>query len=119
MASNGKPERKVVSLDDLVGKVSKRGRKSTVTPEDIATVSSLAIGEGMVIEDYTLDGDAFARYRAERIGRYATHDDPEASVLNAWQSRHRQRVTALSKASGVTLTPMFTADGMLVAGRTA
>lgn len=114
MATN-KPERKVVSLANIQGKVSKRGRKSTVTPADIEDAQALTVGEGFIIEEFSLSGPEFAKYRTERIGRY---NGDEAALVNAWQSRYRQRVTALSKASGVPLTAMFTDDGELVAGRT-
>jgi hypothetical protein len=115
MADNN--NRKVVRLDELTGKVSKRGRKSTVDPVLVAELTSASTGEAVEVPEYRLSGPEFARYRSERIGRYATHEDPEASVLNAWNSRHRQRITALAKTVDFEVQPIFTNDGELFVGR--
>lgn len=101
--------RNVVKLSELNRTMAKRGRKSTVTPEDIATAQSLEIGEAFEVEEAHESTDAFAEYMAEAIAKDASKD--EASVRNAWQSRFRQRAIALAKASGVELTAVFTDDG--------
>jgi hypothetical protein len=107
--------RKVIKLNEISEKVSKRGRKTTVTAQDIETAKGLEIGEGFEIEEYNLNGPAFAQYKSERISKYV--ETPEENVLNAWNSRFRQRIAAISKASGVDLSPVFTKDGELFAGR--
>lgn len=106
--------RQIINLADLDRKVAKRGRKSTVTEADIEEAQSLAVGEAIHIEEASSVGDEFTEYRASRIARY--HGD-EAALLNAWQSRHRQRVASLAKASGVALVAVFTTDGEMYAAR--
>lgn len=108
------PDRKVVSLASLQPKVAKRGRKSTVTDLDIADAQALEIGEAMLIPEYDLNGEDFYAYHEERITRY-NYD--AAALTNAWTSRHRQRVAALAKASGVNLTAVTTSDGEMYAAR--
>jgi hypothetical protein len=117
MASKPSTARQVVNLSDLNLTVAKRGRKSTVTPDDIVAAQSLAVGQGIEIEEYNLNGPEFAAYYAEKIGTYGDHPDPDAALLNAWTSRYRQRIMALAKASGVALAAVLTNDGRLFAGR--
>ena len=106
--------RNVINLADISAKASKRGRKSTVTPEDIETAQSLDVGEAIELDEFDLEGDEFAKYYDERIGRY--HGDRDA-LMNAWTSRHRQRVASLAKLSGVDLIMVTTEDGKAYAGR--
>ena len=102
-------ERKVINLADLEMKVSRRGRKSTVTSEDIADAKALEINDGWEIEEAHVDHADFADYLADAIRRDSTKT--EADVMNAWQSRFRQRAIALAKASGVEIGAVFTNDG--------
>ena len=111
------PNRKIVRLDELAQRASKRGRKSTVDPTLVADLTACEVGEAVEVPEYDLNGPDFAKYRTERIGRYVTHDDPEASVVNAWASRYRQRVVALSKSCDFEVAPVFTTDGLLFVGR--
>lgn len=111
------PNRKIVRLDELAERTSKRGRKSTVDPALLADLMACEVGEAVEVPEYDLNGPDFAKYRSERIVRYVTHDDPEASVVNAWASRYRQRVVALSKSCDFEVAPVFTTDGLLFVGR--
>lgn len=106
--------RQIINIADLDRKVAKRGRKSTVTEADIEEARTLSVGEAIHIEEASTTGDEFADYRASRIARY---NGDEQALLNAWQSRHRQRVAALAKASEVDLVAVFTTDGEMYAAR--
>ena len=101
-------ERIIINLSDLTQKVSHRGRKTTVSQEDIDTAKSLEVEQAFLIDEFSLSGDQFRTYYNERIARY--HGDEQA-VNNAWTSRHRQRVAALAKACGVDLVMVVTEDG--------
>lgn len=107
-------ERIIINLSDLTQKVSHRGRKTTVSQDDIDTAQALDVQQAFHIEEFSLSGDEFATYRSERIARY--HGDEQA-VNNAWTSRHRQRVSALAKASDVDLVMVVTEDGEAYASR--
>ena len=101
--------RQIVNIADLNRSIAQRGRKSTVTPEDIATAQSLDIGEAFEVPEADENGSDFSAYLREAIAKDPTKD--EATVRNAWQSRFRQRAVALAKASGVDMTAVFTNDG--------
>jgi len=106
--------RNIINLADISAKTSKRGRKTTITPEDIEAAQSLAVGEAIELDEFDMTGDEFSTYYDSRIGRYNGDRD---ALVNAWTSRHRQRVASLSKASGVDLIMVTTDDGKAYAGR--
>ena len=101
--------REIIDLSALNLSVAKRGRKSTVTPDDIADAQALEVGQGIHIEEASESGNAYSAYINEALAKDATKT--EDVIRNAWQSRFRQRCIALAKASGVAMTTVFTTDG--------
>lgn len=101
--------KKIINLSDLNVRVAQRGRKSTVTPEDIADAQALEVQMGWEVEEASENGADFSAYFADAVAKDATKD--EASVRNAWQSRFRQRCAALAKQSGVDMGAVFADDG--------